>query len=236
MKKYLISYGNERFNRQKSFFLETARKSFFFDHIRMFEPEDINDDYKNKLGEAITAITGGGYWLWKPYIIRETFDMMKEEDILIYCDCGCMINSAGGKRFSEYIQILFESEAATIDFELPFAESQFTKNEVFSHFHSSAEIKNSNQLIATVLIFRKCKHTQTIIREWYESALSAPELFTNDLDTDNQNWDFISHRNDQSVFSVLRKKYLVNPIPDETYFLDFIRQGQAFPFWATRMR
>ena len=89
--------------------------------------------------------------------------------------------------------------------------------------------------MATVVLFRKCDYAVDLVNKWYAAAWDHISLFTDELVTD-QRKEFIDHRHDQSVFSVIRKKYGGNIIPDETYFNDFVREGQGFPFWATRLR
>jgi hypothetical protein len=235
MKKYLISYGDEKYAFQKSYFKENAQSSGFFDEINIFAPEDINQHYKDKVGDLIKENTGGGYWLWKPFIIKSMLDKIEYNDILIYCDCGCYINPAGNKRFQEYIEMVGLSASGTIDFELSLAEYEFTKKEVFDYFNADEQIINSNQLMATVLIFRKCGQSMELVNKWYKAAIDNPSLFSNEL-TKRQHFEFLACRNDQSVFSVIRKQLGCTPIPDETYFLDFIREGQDYPFWAARLK
>jgi hypothetical protein len=235
MKKYLISYGDKKYALQKEFFEETAQSSGFFDVIKIFSPEDVSDKYKSQVGDIINESIGGGYWLWKPYIIKTMLDEIEFDDILIYCDCGCFINPAAGKRFDEYIELVKAATSGTVDFELSLSEYEFTKKEVFDYFDADDHIINSNQLMATVLIFRKCKPSMELVDEWYNTAIAAPFLFNNVL-TMRQHFEFSACRNDQSVFSVIRKKLGGNPIPDETYFLDFIREGQDYPFWAARLK
>lgn len=235
MRKYLISYGDDKYAAQKEFFKENAEKSGFFDEIQLYGPENIEHEYRSHLNEIFAASIGGGYWLWKPYIIKKMLEEINEDDILCYLDCGCFINPAGAKRFKEYIKLVNEADCGTIDFELPLMEYEFTKKEIFDHFESNDIIINSNQLMATVLIFRKCNHSIRLIQEWYNTAIEYPSLFTNEL-TKQQHFEFVACRNDQSVFSVIRKQLGTNPIPDETYFIDFVRQGQDYPFWAARLK
>ena len=75
-----------------------------------------------------------------------------------------------------------------------------------------------------------------LIDIWYSALEDSPELFTDQMDELNQDSAFIDHRHDQSVFSIIRKKFGSMVMPDETYFLDFVREGQLYPLWATRLR
>jgi len=236
MKKYLISYGDEKFARQREFFRASAIASSFFDKIKIFTRDDIGSEFEEQVHETLQLSRGGGYWLWKPYFVKKVLDSLESDDVLVYCDAGCMINSEGKERFNQYLEMLNDTETGTIDFELPHKEYEYTKQEAFDYFKSSADIINSNQIMATVVILRKCAHSVMLVDKWYETACNNPFLFTDDLTVPPKHQEFISNRYDQSVFSIIRKEYGANIIPDETYFLDFLREGLRFPFWATRLR
>lgn len=236
MKKYLISYGDNNYKDQREFFRQTAISSGFFDHIQVFTPEDIDPEFAAQVQEVLKFRKGGGYWIWKPYFLKKVLDTINEGDILIYCDAGCMINNKGEKRFKEYIDRLNNTKTGTIDFELPHKEIEYTKREVFNALDVSAEVIHSNQLVATVILLKKCAHTIFLIDTFYNTAIHNASLFTDEKDAASQHKEFIDHRHDQSIFSILRKTYGANIIPDETYFTDFIYQGYFFPFWATRLK
>jgi hypothetical protein len=220
MKKYLISYGDFNYTLQKEFLKETAVSSGFFDDIRIFSPEDIDPDFIQQVYRHVKGGRGGGYWVWKPYFIKLVLDRIEQGDILIYVDAGCMINGTARDRFDEYISSVDASKTGTLDFELPFLEFQYTKQEVFSYFSCTDEIIHSNQLMATILIFKKCSHSSLLVNKWYDTVMDDFSLFTDEKVMPSRE-GFIDHRHDQSIFSVIRKTYGANIIPDETYFLDF---------------
>lgn len=236
MKTHLISYGDEKYASQKEFFKETALASGFFDEIMIYGPQDIDAIFYEQFQIFLNQHKGGGFWIWKPYLIKKVLDSLPLDDILIYCDAGCMINSRGIARFKEYITLLSQSDKGCIAFELPHREFEFTKQEVLDYFGASAEIADSNQLMATIILFKKSDHATLLVDKWCEALYDKPLLFADDKKRSIQNEKFIDHRHDQSVFSVIRKTYGAEIIPDETYFLDFIREGQAYPFWATRLK
>lgn len=235
MKKHLITYGDDFYKSQREFLRETATASGFFDEIQIFTPGDIDTEFADSRKDILQRKTGGGYWIWKPYFIKKVLGNIETDDVLIYCDAGCMINKAGKERFNDYIDMLIESDTGTIDFKVPHREYEYTKQEVFDYFGSSEEIINSDQLMSTILLFRKCAHSSMLVDKWYNTVYDQASLFTDEQRV-HQHPDFIDHRHDQSVFSVIRKTYGANIFTDETYFLDFIRYGQKFPLWAARLR
>jgi len=235
MKKYLVTYGNDSFATQRAFLKKTALAAGFFDEIRIFTPIDIDAGFRAQVEGRLDLKRGGGYWLWKPYLLKTVFDEMERNDVLVYCDAGSMINPDGRQRFEEYLDLLAASKTGTIDFELPHKEYEYTYRALFDFFKSSEDMINSNQLMATVLLFRKCARTMKLIDTWYDLACNKSFLFTDELHIFPQHIDFIDHRHDQSVFSLLRKKMGATIIPDETWFVDFLKEGKGFPFWATRL-
>jgi hypothetical protein len=88
------------------------------------------------------------------------------------CDAGCHINTAGRKRFNEYITMLSNPNTFTLDFQLRYSEYQYMKQEAFDWFASGPEITNSKQLHATVIILKKCQHSCFLINSWYDAARS----------------------------------------------------------------
>ncbi|MGY0039960.1 hypothetical protein [Pedobacter sp. NJ-S-72] len=128
------------------------------------------------------------------------------------------------------------TDTGALAFQLPHKENEYTKHEVFDHFQTSDSIINSDQLMATVILLRKCEHTTNLVNLWYDTLYENSSLFTDEKDPAIQHPDLIGHRHDQSIFSVIRKIHGVLILPDETYFLNFVKEGEAYPFWATRLK
>jgi len=233
---HLISYGDDRYRNQKEIFFEYAVASGFFHEVIIFGPEDIEWEFSTRFKLILEHRKGGGYWIWKPYFVKRVLDMLPDNDILVYSDVGCLINAEGRKRFDEYIDLLVQSDMGSLAFRLPHKEIEYTKQEIFNVFESSADIINSDQLMATVFLLKKCRHAQILVDKWYETLCTFPLLFVDDYDPAIKQNEFIDARHDQSVFSVIRKTFGSEVIADETYFKDFKREGMSYPFWATRLK
>jgi hypothetical protein len=234
MKTYCITYGDSNYAVQREIFRNAAIASGFFDYVKLYTDADIDSTFYNQIYDPIKSERGGGYWVWKPYIIKKALEGLEHEDILFYCDAGCHNNTAGSKRFNEYITMLSNPNTFTLDFQLRYSEYQYTKQEAFDWFASGAEIINTKQLHATVIILKKCQHSCFLINSWYDAACSNPFLFT-DEKIKTQHPLFIDHRHDQSIYSIIRKTYGANIIADDTDYYDF-ETGAKFPFWAMRYK
>ena len=177
---------------------------------------------------------GYGYWVWKPYIIMKSLGAMNEDDILIYMDSGCTINAYGKPRLQEYIDIIKKSEYGILSFHMKhLPEKNYTKKKLFEFLQTNSEDKELGQCMATVILMKKNDHSTKIINEWYRLA-SLPYLINDECE--NEATCFISHRHDQSIYSLLVKKYGSVKIDDETFFAPNWKEGWSFPFWATRLK
>ena len=235
MKVHLATYGDELYKNIKEDFIKSAKDSNFFDEIHSFSHSDIDPVFYQNIYEPIMSQRGGGYWIWKPYFVKRMLDKLHDGEILIYCDAGSHINRNGHQRFLDYLNMVSYSKTGTVDFGLYWKEYQFTKQEVFDFFGSPPPIIHSGQLVGGILIFRKCAHAIMLVNKWFEIATNHPFLFT-DEKIKQQHPEFIDHRHDQSVFSIIRKTYGANIIRNETFFHDYERDGQKFPIWATQVK
>ena len=233
MKKHLVAYGDQKYSKQRENFRKTALASGFFDEIHLFSELDIDLEFYEKVYAPVKTNRGGGYWIWKPYVVKKVMDQINDGDILIYCDAGFTINKDGRERFDEYIDLVSGSETGSLDFRLFWKEYQYTKQEVFQYFRVPEEIITSNQLHSSVLLLKKCEHTVMLVNEWYDIALNHSFLFTDERILP-QFQQFIDHRHDQSIFSILRKIHGATIINDEICY-DGYQYEKYFPFWSTRL-
>ena len=239
---HLITYGDSIYEETKQRLYNQASNLGWFDTITSYSPEDLDEDFKEKFKDILAHPRGGGYWIWKPYIINKHLEMIKDDDILIYLDAGCYINPKGFERFKEYIEMLKNNEEACISFQMNHhIEKKWTIKEIFENFNinsGSKDIIESGQIIATVKMFRKCANSINIVSAWLNALHANSLLFTDHYNKNKQCEIFIDNRHDQSVCSVLCKLYKTIILEDETYFEDGFGSPKSLkcPFWATRIR
>lgn len=213
----------------------------FFDEILGFTEKDLMSDesYWKKQGAFLEQNKRGyGFWSWKPHIIKRVMDALEEGDFLFYCDSGCKLNKRGLPRLYEYMDLLSNNKDGygILSFQLNHPEIWFTKRRTLEYFQVSEQEANDPQCMATVVIIRKNQHSVRIINEW--SIICINERWLIDDELSNQEYPaFREHRHDQSVFSLLVKKYGSVKIADETYFApDWNANGANYPIWAMRHR
>lgn len=239
---HLITYGDSIYEETKQRLYNQASILGWFDTITSYSPEDLDEEFKKKFKDILSHPRGGGYWIWKPYIINKHLEMIKDDDILIYLDAGCYINPKGFERFKEYIELLKNNEEACISFQMNHhIEKKWTTKEIFEYLNinsGSKDIIESGQIIATVKMFRKCANSINIVSVWLNALHANPLLFTDHYNKNKQCEIFIDNRHDQSICSVLCKLYKTIILEDETYFEDGFGclKSLKCPFWATRIR
>lgn len=160
--KYFITYGNSDYEKSRERLINEARETKLFDYLKAYQPSDLPSEIISN--PIFQYARGGGYWIWKPYIVRNMLSQMKENDILVYADAGCSIykSTEWNKYFAEmkYYSILA--------FRIKFANIKYTKKDVIELFNSTngKMWKHFYQIAATTFIIKKNKESLLFINEW----------------------------------------------------------------------
>lgn len=196
MKKIFITYGDHNYKDSLQRIKKEAEATGMFDDIITYTPECLPEPFKEY---TIKYKRGSGYWLWKPYIIKNTLDNANDGDIIVYADAGCTIQKH--KDWLNYFNILKNKKG--IFFIACGKSRKWCKKDVFEFFQTRNNLwKYANQIQATFIIIKKTKDND-VIEKWYETAKLHPSLFT---DVEKNNIDkedklFKEHRHDQSVLT-----------------------------------
>lgn len=198
MKKYFINYASGGFiNSQKEAI--TRAKNFGFDSIPL-SPNDIDGDFLEQNKSILSQRRGAGYWLWKPYFINRFLREISEGDCLVYMDSGAFFVQDP----VEYIEMT-NTEKGHVGFSMIQKTSKWTKGDCFYEINKNRdyEFSEKNQLQATYLIFTNNQFVRSFVSEWLNFCCKE-NLVTDspNLHLSNMN-DFIDHRHDQSIYSLL---------------------------------
>lgn len=240
VKLHLLSFGApyESFKNAHKRFYANARSFNSFDSISIFSEKTIYKFCKDitKYKDTLSRTKGYGYWVWKYFLISELMNVVEENDIILYADIGCTFNKKGSKKFKEYIAKTKENGALT--FELEHQEFKYTKKDTYVEvFGDSLENYYSPQRLAGIFFVANNKFNKLIIEEIKRIAISDDFQLLSDKNSQLKNHEgFIEHRHDQSLFSLICKKYNLLTLKDETYFRNFQKEGIKFPIWASRNR
>ena len=145
---------------------------------------------------------GYGYWLWKPYIIMKTLNTMNNGEVLLYLDGGCEVFKGDMNSLIE--KCIKNDIVYTLTGTL---EKEYTKTDLLIEMGlNNDKIKDGPQYQASAIFLKKNEKIMKFVKEWY--LLCCNYHLIDDSDSIKENDSiFIEHRHDQSVFSLLVKKY-----------------------------
>ena len=84
MKLKIISFGsNDEYINLAEKTVQSVNNLYSKSETKVFQPKDLPDEINNY---AKTYRRGYGYWIWKPYIVKEALSTLNENDILLYVD------------------------------------------------------------------------------------------------------------------------------------------------------
>ena len=233
-----ITFGNKKYyNSVNRIYCEACNLNIF-NVVRGYTDEDLLNfkDFNLHRNFVSKNSRGFGYWIWKSFLVMKHLETMNENDILVYADSGCTINKEGRDRMLEYFKMVNESPTANVGFELyhEHIERRWNKMDLINYLNAD-EFKDSVQIVGGIFILRKCDFVCKLIREWYEVCCNYSLI--DDSPSKLPNYpEFSEHRHDQSVFSLLRKKYGCVLLGDETYnnYTSNPYEDKTKPIHATR--
>lgn len=212
----LVNFANDLFLDKQQKQNQSAQEIGGIDQIYSFSPENIDKNFFETNYEILSNPRGNGYWLWKPYFILKVLQTLNEEDFLFYCDSGAY--------FVDNVNSLISLQKSINQDIVPFhdqhIEKYYTKRDTFLLLNcDEVQYTDSLQIWAGFSMWKNTPFTIQFLNEWLHHA-QDPRAITdipNVLGKNNYP-EFIAHRHDQSIFSLLCKKYQLESFPDPTQF------------------
>ena len=194
-----------------------AKSLKIFDHVYGFKEDDLKADidfWGNHSSFILSNVSRGfGYWIWKAHLIKKVMDEAMDDDVIMYCDCGNEIDVRKKDRIEGLIEIVKkDSLMATFPGKTDTSildEIKWNKRDVLNFFGIERDnpILNTMQRQANPILLCKNSVTESFVNEWNTIGLHNNH-YLNDYPSYVQNFpEFVEHRHDQSIFSLLSKKY-----------------------------
>jgi len=215
MKTIFLSFANSVYVPSLRRLQKQIEDCPLIDGFHFLTNKDLDKEFKRHFHPYIYR-RGYGYWKWKSYLVKQTFDKMQEGDILVYADAGCDYNSKAEGRFEEYLRMVRTHDSGILVFEDEYKERQFTKGDVFEFLIGGLTclpISDSNQRLGGMWIMRKCANTIDLVNRWCDVCMNHYSLITDKASATENFPEFIENRHDQSVFSILSKIYGACALP-----------------------
>ncbi len=209
----LLCYSNHIYHNAKQKLIRAAKMCEEVDRVHSFAPWDIDRAFYQQHKDILQCYRGGGYWLWKPYLIQKVLRTMENNEYLLYMDAGSyMIDSI------RPLIDLFSNNKPIICFENCQIEKYFTKRDCFIALKCDSPLyTDTNQRMATFHLWKKCAASLDFVDEWLRFAVQRKLI--DDSPSKAPNYPgFREHRHDQSIFSLLSKKYDIESFRNPSQF------------------
>ena len=177
-------------------------------NIIVFDKANINKNFIKNHKNILSLKRGGGYWLWKPYIINDTINKINNDDILFYIDSQYYFIEEFTNLFFDYMKthdcLIFKNKPNDNIFYM----KNWCKMDVICKYNMNDKIFNNNveDCWAGCIILKKNDNTIKYVGEWlnmccdYENITDSPSKLKN-------NSYYMEHRHDQSLLSIIVHKY-----------------------------
>lgn len=201
-----INYSDEHFKNAQQLNTRTALLHGA-DRVIEYKKDDIDKEFYRKSEKILAQKRGGGYWLWKPYIVKKTLEQLNEGEFLIYSDSGaCYINNI---ELLVNCMVTEKTDIMIFSLDNNLKERNWSKRDAFMLMDCDyEEYYNTPQRLAGFLIIQKTSFTDEFISEWLKYA-QDPRIITdqeNCMGKENYS-GFKENRHDQTILSLLSKKY-----------------------------
>lgn len=201
---WLISYAHGEVYYANQRALNHSAINKCIDHVKSYNIKFLDSVFKEKNTSILTQERGAGYWLWKPYIIYDTLKSIPDDDIVIYLDTGVMIHSPIDKMIN-----LLEHNKDIMLFNNFHTNKGYIKRDLLKMMNMDNDtVLNTTHIAATFLLIKNSEFSRRFIKEWLD--MSQNEHAINDVASEDEYVDFIDHRHDQAILSLLSIKYQDN--------------------------
>lgn len=207
--KYFITFGSESYVGAGSRLLRQANESRLFDSITLYNENFLKNDidfWERHKVFIENNKRGYGYWIWKPYIIKKTMEQMKDGDFLLYLDNGSEI---GKFNLEQSNSMFFIAKRDLILATTTHHEKDWCKRDLLIELDMIHDkyLHNSPQRQAGEILIYVCNETRDLVNKWYDLSCNYHLLDDSPSYLDKEFDCFKEHRHDQSIFSLLTKKY-----------------------------
>ncbi|RDV11098.1 hypothetical protein DXT99_25360 [Pontibacter diazotrophicus] len=233
----LVNFADSGFRTQQRWNSLSGTLIGGFDEVIEFSPSDLDSAFRKEADEMIKQSTKGyGNYCWKSYIINKALEVVKEGDFLFYADSGSIfINSV-----KPLIKVLERSGKNIMCFSLALIEKQWTKRDAFILMGCDEKrFLETAQIMGGFLLIKKGKESVNFCKEFQQLSLDSRIISDQQNIMGKKNYPgFISHRHDQSILSLMAKKYdvlILNDPSDYGIFPERILHNDNFLFDPERM-
>lgn len=222
MRKALVTFGDDKYKNSLKNLTESAFSVGKVDDVFVYGPHSYSERYRQLNSYVLSKPRGAGYWIWKPWIIRQAFDIMDEGDVVLYCDAGLTITG----DLTPLFDTALKSKDQKLLFKLPahgtpaHLAKQWTKRDCFVLTKCDEEkYWNADMTNGAVSLWVKNDKNIEFLKEWGR-FMRDPRIVTDEINMCGlPNFiEFKDHRHDQSVLTLMAVRDGIEMFRDPTQF------------------
>lgn len=212
-----VNYADKKFRRAQKLNSRTAGQ-WGADRVIEYGPDDIDEAFRRRNKEILDTPRGGGYYLWKPYFYRKAYDELGEGDYLVYIDSGAVYIN----KIQYLIDCMEQEETPLMIFSLEREriEKGNTERDAFVLTGcDEARYTDTPQSIGGYFVCKKAPEVKAYLDEVLHYAQDIRIISDKPNVMGLPNYaEFADHRHDQSVISLMSKKYGFKRFRDPSQF------------------
>ena len=200
MRTFLVSYADGppvHLLNQRALLSSASGKGF--DVLLACGRADLPAAFRSRHRHILEQRPGAGYWLWKPYLIRDCLGRADEGDLVVYLDSGVLIRRS-------LQPLLEEAERSHLLLARNYhLNGPYVKRDCFVLTGTDTpECHRAFQLDASFLAIKNTDTNRRFVDAWLEYCTDDRILTNKPNECGRPNLpEFRAHRHDQAVLSVL---------------------------------
>ena len=201
----LVNFATSNFFPAQRFNGKTGKVIGGFDQAIENNPSTIDPAFREAHAAILDRARGAGYWLWKPYCILKALEQANDGDIVMYADSASHFIASATPLFNLPTQ--FNQDI--IPFALDHLEGHWTKRDTFIRMACDGQgFELTAQRLASFMLARKSPQSLAFFKDYLDYCTDSVILTDAENICGLPNYSgFRDHRHDQSVFSLLTKKW-----------------------------
>lgn len=220
-RRVLVSFATAEFYESQQLLVESARP--FVDGYIWYREHDLPWSFRRRNSRIFRDGRAFGYFVWKPWVILDALRALDDGDLVLYVDSGNLIVNDPAPLFemcdaSEHGILVFDNRDWCPGGEV-WNNSMFTRGDCFTRMNATGpEFIHGDQLNASYLVAQKRPSAISFLEDFreacedYQIISDAPNVLR-----ENEP-DFLDHRHDQSVLSILAIRDGIEPERDPSQF------------------
>lgn len=214
-----FTFADRHPERVKNMFLLKKRLEAYdiLDEVKVFNLSDVDSDYIEEHKSLFESKIFP--WISKAYLINKHLQECDDGDIIFWVDSDIVDVKEDG--IETVYNMCNNSEKGIVGFHNDFwLERLFTKSDLLNHLDvNSNNYINTNQAYGGIFLVKKNDYTVDFFKQWFELCSIIP-LMDNSPSQSPESPHFITHKNDQSILSLLYKIHNIKTFPLPLYDLE----------------